>query len=397
MRTPRRVINAKGPATVLGGARVPDAVIDTMATAMRHSVHIPELQGHVGTEVARLIGAESAFVTGCAAAGMSIGVAAAIGGSDLAQVTSLPRPSHSRTEVVIQKGHMIIVGGCNADQVIRLGGGTPVEVGTAADCTDFQLTAGIGPNTAAALFVDGERANGSGMLSLREFARPCHEARVPVIVDAAGSTSPDEFLSEGADAVVVSAHKWFRGPTAGIVAGREDLVHAAYLHSEFGVGRPMKAGKEAIAGVLAAIQAWDAGDDDARAETERAVAAGIVSQLAGLPGLTVSEVPTDHESPAATTVRIDVDPATAHIQAWQLADRAEAMDPSVALYDYEAAQGYLLIDPGFLDQGDDDTIAAAIRQVLERAQAEPFDITVPPPPRFATLVERVQNWRTPAS
>jgi len=397
MPTPRRVINAKGPATVLGGARASAPVIDAVTAAMRDSVHIPELQGHVGAEVAKLLGAESAFVTGCAAAGMSIAVAAAVGGDDLAQVTSLPKPSHPRTEVVIQKGHMIIVGGCNADQVIRLGGGTPVEVGTAADCTDFQLAAAIGPNTAAGLFVDGERARGSGMLNLRDFARLCHDHGVPVIVDAAGSTAVAEFLRDGADLVIVSAHKWLRGPTAGIVAGRADLVHAAYLHSEFGVGRPMKAGKEGIAGVLAAVRAAEAGDDSARAQTERAVAANIVDQLAGLAGLTVREVPTEHESTAVTTVRIDVDPALANIQAWQLADATEAMDPSVALYDYEAAQGYLLIDPGFLDDGDDEIIAAAIRQVHERAQAEPFDIAEAPAPRFATLVERVQNWRTTGS
>lgn len=393
MPQPRRVINAKGPATVLGGARVSEPVIQATADAMRQSVHIPELQAHVGATIAELTGAESAFVTGCAAAGMAIGVAAAIGGADLAQVTSLPRTTHSRTEVVIQKAHMIIVGGCNADQVIRLGGGTPVEVGTAADCTDFQLGAELGPNTAAGMFVDGERAHGSGLLSLSQFAEQCHAAGVPVIVDAAGTVAPGQYLDAGADLVIISAHKWFRGPTAGIVVGRHDLIHAAYLHSEFGVGRPMKAGKEAIAGVLAAVQTWTAGPDASRQATERALATGLVKRLAGLAGITAAEAATQHESTAAATVRIDVDPAAAHLQAWQLADATEAMDPSVALYDYEAAQGYLLVDPGFLDEGDDELIAEAIRQVHSRAQAQPFDIAASPAPRFATLVERVENWR----
>jgi D-glucosaminate-6-phosphate ammonia-lyase len=391
---PRRVVNGKGPATILGGARVSETVIAAMADAMRRSVHMPELQAAAGSVIARAIGAEAAFVTGCAAAGMSVSVAAAIGGADPAQVTSLPRPSHARTEIVIQKAHVIIVGGCSADQVIRLGGGSPVEVGTAADCADFQLAAGIGPNTAAALFVEGERAHGSGTLGLAEVVRVCHEARVPVIVDAAGTSSPRAFFEAGADLVVFSGHKWFRGPTSGVVAGRRDLVHAAFLHGEFGVGRPMKAGKEGIAGVLAAVEEWADGAAAKRDELERSIAAGVVDGLAGLPGLTPRIVPTEHESTAAVTVRVDVDAAAARVQAWQLAEATEALDPSVVLYDYEAAQGYLLIDPGFLDEGDDRLIVDAVSRVLGQARRQPFDLDAAAPPRFAALVSGAADWLT---
>lgn len=392
MTKPRRVVNGKGPATVLGGAQVHAKVIAAMTEAMRGSVHMGELQFSAGQEIASAIGAEAAFVTGCAAAGMSVGVAAAIGGADLSQVTSLPHALHDRTEVVIQKAHVIIVGGCDANQVIRLGGGRPVEVGTAADCADFHLAAGLGPRTAAALFVDGERAHGSGTLSLRQFADQCHEAGIPVIVDAAGTYDPGQFFADGADLVVFSIHKWFRGPTAGVIAGRKDLVDAAFLHGEFGVGRPMKAGKEGVAGALAAVRLWAAGDSGERTELERGLVDAIVDGLHGLPGLTAYAATTLHESTAPTSVRIDVDPADAKIQAWQLAARTEAMEPSVVLYDYEAAQGYLLVDPGFLTAGDAPEIVRAIRSALPDGPSEAADLTAAPPPRFATLARTMAAW-----
>lgn len=392
MPVPRRVINGKGPATVLGGAQVDSRVVDAVAEAMQTSVHMGELQWTAGQEIASAIGAEAAFVTGCAAAGMSVGVAAAIAGADMAQVTAMPRALHDRTEVVIQKAHTIIVGGCDASQVVRLGGGTPVEVGTAADCADFHLAAGLSARTAAGLFIDGERAHGSGTLGLRAFAEQCHAAGVPVIVDAAGTTDPGAFLAQGADLVVFSVHKWFRGPTAGVVAGRRDLVHAAFLQGEFGVGRPMKAGKEGVAGALAAVRLWRAGTEEDRVMREREIVAAVVEGLADVRGLVVRAVRTEHESTAPISVRIDVNAREAGVQAWQLAARTEAMDPSVVLYDYEAAQGYLLIDPGFLHPGDHEHIVRAVRDAVGSGPHGPADLSTAPPPRFATLVETMAGW-----
>lgn len=392
MPSPRRVINGKGPATVLGGAQVPEPVIDAMARTMRTSVHMGELQHSAGSEIARVIGAEAAFVTGCAAAGMSIGIAAAIGGNDMSQVTSLPRTLHDRNEVVIQKAHMIIVGGCDANQVIRLAGGEPVEVGTAADCADFHLRTGLTDRTAAGLFVEGERAHGSGTLSLRAFADQCHEAGVPVIVDAAGTHDPEPFFDDGADVVVFSVHKWFRGPTAGVLAGQKDLIDASFLHAEFGVGRPMKAGKEGVAGALAAVRHWSSAPTGSRLAEEQHILDSIQSQLTEIPGLTVREVATEHESTAAKSIRLDVQAQVAGIQAWQVAEETERADPSVVLYDYEAAQGYLLIDPGFLNHEEVPELVEAIQATMDRAAAQPHDLSATPPPRFATLTRTMAAW-----
>lgn len=390
MDTPRQVINAKGPATVLGAAPVPPRVVTAMTEVLARSVHMGELQATAGAEIAGMLGAEAAFVTGCAAAGMVVGIAAAIAGGDLADVTRLPRLRHDRNQVVVQKAHVIIVGGCSADQVIRIAGGVPVEAGTAADCADFHVRAELGPRTAAGLYVVGERASGSGTLGLRRFAELCHAHGVPVIVDAAGSLEPGRHLRDGADVVVFSAHKWFRGPTAGVVAGRHDLVHAAFLHAELGVGRPMKAGKEGVAGALEALRMWRDGAHRDRAALERQLVSSLRDRLHGLSGVHATVVPTEHESTAACTLRLDIDPEAAGMPAWELAAALEAQDPSVALYDYEAAQGYLLVDPGLLDAGDDGAIAGALRAAL--ASGPRRADTGGAPPRLATLAATVEAW-----
>ena len=63
----------------------------------------------------------------------------------------------------------------------------------------------------------------------------------------------------GADIVIYSGHKFLGGPTTGIVAGRKDLVRAAFLQNR-GIGRGMKVGKESIVGVMAALEAWERRD-----------------------------------------------------------------------------------------------------------------------------------------
>src|SRR4029453_18189779 len=76
------------------------------------------------------------------------------------------------------------------------------------------------------------------------------------------------FLARGADIALYSGHKFLGGPTTGIVAGRKDLVRAAYLQNR-GVGRGMKVGKESIAGVMAALEAWEKRDHAGIRKRER--------------------------------------------------------------------------------------------------------------------------------
>ena len=130
---------------------------------------------------------------------------------------------------------------------------------------------------------------------LRDVVAVAHAAGVPVIVDAAAELPPqanlNRFIAEGADLVVFSGGKAIGGPQAsGILCGRRDLIMAAALQhldmdvmAEFwapparlidrdrldglprqGIGRPCKAGKEEIVGLLTALELFIAEGDAAR-------------------------------------------------------------------------------------------------------------------------------------
>jgi L-seryl-tRNA(Ser) seleniumtransferase/D-glucosaminate-6-phosphate ammonia-lyase len=75
---------------------------------------------------------------------------------------------------------------------------------------------------------------------------------VPVVVETAAESDLAHFLRLGADLVIYSGSKDLLGPTGGLVLGRRALVDAVRAQSS-GIGRAMKIRKEAIVGMVDAI------------------------------------------------------------------------------------------------------------------------------------------------
>src|SRR5207302_1807429 len=117
-----------------------------------------------------------------------------------------------------------------------------------------------------------------------------HAKGVPVIADLASEYDLKGFLAAGADIAVYSAHKFLGGVTAGIVAGRKELVRATFLQN-YGIGRGMKVGKESIAATMAALEAWGRRDHAAIRARERGYLDLWVSRFSGLPGVQAQIVP----------------------------------------------------------------------------------------------------------
>src|SRR2546425_2094189 len=59
----------------------------------------------------------------------------------------------------------------------------------------------------------------------------------------------------------------FRSLTAGVIAGRRDLVRACYLQ-ERGIGRAMKVGKEGVISLIAALTRWQARSEEHTSELQ---------------------------------------------------------------------------------------------------------------------------------
>lgn len=337
-----RVVNACGKMTHLAGAIVLPEVVEEVAEAMGHFFDLDELQARAGEVIARATGAEWGCVTACTAAGIALGVAAAMTGKDLGKVWQLPDTAGMANRVVLQKGHAVNFGAPIA-QMIRLAGAEVVEVGTVHSTTETHLRHAIGERTAAVVFVVSHHTVRYGCVPLERAVAIAHEAGVPVIVDgAAQSFVIREIVGAGADLVICSGHKYLCGTTAGVVCGRRDLVEAVNLQNR-GIGRPMKVGKEGIFGVMAALNyrmrldvaGWEAEQDR---KMHR-----IMERLEGIPGVALSVDPDPNGNPFSRA-RVTVDEARAGLTARAISRVMADGDPSIRLRAHHADEGYFTVD-----------------------------------------------------
>ena len=250
----RRIINACGKMTSLSGAKVLPEIAAQASASLGEFYDLDELQAAAGKVISRVTGAESGCVTACTAAGLTESVAAWLTGNDLAKVLKLPDCRWGTSKVVIQKGHCVNYGS-PVTQNIRMAGAEVVEVGevnrTLPEHVQHELEAG---GVAAVMHVESHHTVQKGMLDLAAVVELAHKYDVPVIVDGAAQDQRIRSMIEmGVDLIVVSAHKYLCSTTGGIVAGRKELVDAVYLQNR-GIGRAMKAGKEAIFGAMAALE-----------------------------------------------------------------------------------------------------------------------------------------------
>ncbi len=359
----RPVINVSGTMTALGASIVAPQAIRTISEILPQFVEIHDLQRKASVVIARLTGAETGCVTASASAGITISVAGAMTGADLARIEQLPDTTGMKDEVVIQAGHNVHYG-APVEQAIRLAGAKVVMVGTATHAMPHQLVGKITEHTAAAVYVVSHHAVEYGQIPLREFSRICHEKGVPVIADLASEYDLRGFLAQGADVAIYSAHKFLGGPTAGIVAGSKEFVRAAYFQN-FGIGRGMKVGKEGIVGAMAALEAWEKREHQAIRELETSYLKLWQERFSGLVGITVTIEPDPTNNPL-DRLKLAVKTDEAKITAWELADRLVAGDPPIIVRDHEIEHGFFYLDPCNLHPGQAEAVADRICEELQR-------------------------------
>jgi uncharacterized pyridoxal phosphate-dependent enzyme len=337
----RRVVNASGTETTKGASPVCPEVIAAVSELVTHSVEMAELQSVACQVIARTVGAEAGLVVNCTAAGICMTMAGCMTGKNLARIERLPDTTGLKNEVILQRGHNVTYGGY-IEQHIRTIGGRTVEIGAATECGVYQLEDAITDKTACALYVVSHHTVQSGLIDLPSFAAACHKRGVPVIVDAAAEPDPKSYLDAGADAVIFSVHKRLAGLTGGVVAGKLDMVQAAYWQ-EKGIGRPMKVGKETVISAIAALERWASRD---KAEVGRELDARLklaVEKLSGLPGIrAVSEF--DSTTPTFSRLHLYVDAEAAGLSAYELSQELWNTTPSIYVRNLMADIGLLQVD-----------------------------------------------------
>src|SRR5437588_527827 len=309
------IINASGAVTRLGGAPMPQAVLEVFCAAARESVPLDQLQGAASRAIAEATGAESGLVTSGAAAALTLGAAAILTGYDLGRMERLPRCDGFPHEFVVAREQRN-----GYDHAVRAAGARLVEVGfnevvagAGVRRTEaWEYEAAFGPPTAGVLYVLDPQSRPP----LAEVVERAHRRGLPVLVDAAGELPPRanlrDVVAAGADLVAFSGGKAIRGPQAtGILCGRRDLIGAAAVqmldmddHPELwdppadlidksrlaglprhGIGRGFKVSKEQIVALLTALRLFAAGAYDDlvaayRPRLER-IAAGLRGAQAG--------------------------------------------------------------------------------------------------------------------
>jgi L-seryl-tRNA(Ser) seleniumtransferase len=266
------LVNINGTITVIGGSVMPPEVMELMRRGNEHFVLIDELEIAAGKFIAKLCKSPAGYtglVTAGAAAALVVGYAGMMTEDLEPRIRTIPDVSDfPRNEVIIQKSHRYPF-----DHQIRQTGAKLVEVETREE-----MIAAINPKTVAIHFTN--ILSDKGKVSGPETVAIAKEHNLYTFNDAAADVPPVERLWEypamGFDMVAFSGGKDIRGPqAAGVLIGREDLMHYALLNmspQEDRIGRCCKVGKETVFGMLKALELFVNQDYEAtlRAYDERA-------------------------------------------------------------------------------------------------------------------------------
>ena len=324
----RPFINCTGTLTVNGGSLELPIVQTAQAEASKHMVQLDELMHAVGARLGELTGAEFGIVTsGCAAAITHATSACLAGGNPEIHIHLPNMEGMAKSEVIIPKAARN-----NYDAAIRGTGVKIIEPRSAAE-----LEAAINPKTAM-IYIRSEVPNGPPTNA--ETYRIAKAHNIPVLIDAAPEilTFPNVHLQAGATMVVYSGGKQIRGPQcSGMLLGRKDLVRAAWVHSapHHGFSRNMKVGKEEVIGLLAAVEAWVAGNYTYKVRWQEMIDRmnAIKARVETVPGVTAAvRIPADtvlsNRSPSVT---VNWDPATNGITGQEVARMVDTTEPRILL------------------------------------------------------------------
>ncbi len=274
------VINSRGTFTIITGSQTLPEVKRAMDEASRHYAQMDELMDGVGRRLAEITGAEWGIVTNGCCAAIAHCTCAAIAGNNPERMQQLPDLTGLRNEVIIPAYSRNVY-----DHAVRMVGVKIVELRDAAG-----IEAAFNPRTAMVYILGGP--GDDGPLGTRAMAEAARRHGVPVLVDAAAeilTIKPNVHLERGATAVAYSGGKCIRGPqAAGLVLGEKEWLQAAWANSapHHAYGRAMKAGKEEIMGMLAAVEMWIRRDHAAEWKEWEARLAHIAGRAQEVQGVT---------------------------------------------------------------------------------------------------------------
>jgi L-seryl-tRNA(Ser) seleniumtransferase len=249
-----------------------------------------------------------------------------------------------------------------------MAGAVLVEAGDADACTPQAIEAAIGPRTAALIYIvsPGLAERGVGP---ERMARIAHGHGLPLIVDAASTLPPVGHLRRwtdtGADLVILSGGKGIRGPqNTGLLVGRADLIRAAAANGapNAAIGRPCKVSKEAIIGLVTAIELFLQDDHDAEWTRHLDEARRILSAVEGIPGVR-ARLEENRSVYTAPTLLLRLDPRVVGHTPEEVMHALRRGEPPIMV---RVSRGEVLVDPHCLRGDEASVVARRLREELLR-------------------------------
>jgi len=358
----RRVVNARGRMTLLGGSVLPKEVLEAMIEANRCYVDMEELQNQAGKIIADLLGAEDAMVTSGAFSALVLATAACMTRKDVSLMEKIPFTEGMKNEVIIQRGLRV-----KYDRAITVAGAKFVEVGDENGTSPDDIEKAINEKTVAIHFLAPGKENA---VPLSEVLKIAKKHDLPVIVDAAGQVLPVEnmrkYVSMGADLTCFGA-KYFDGPnSAGILCGRKDLIEAAKLqtficfesHNIRALGRGMKLDRQEIVATVVALQRWMSMDHKARLQEQHRRIERLIAELNKIPGINAEL--SGERMGITTSAHVKLDQKVLGLTSQEVVDALKNCDPSV----WVGLRGEtILINADTLVEGDEEVIVESFKKV----------------------------------
>ena len=368
----RRIVNAYGPATILGGS-----VLDSRVTAameqMSHSfVDMDELMEKSGRIVADLLGVESAMITTGAAAGLALSAAACMTGMDRSKIEALPETlGFQKNEIVVQNGHRNTY-----DRCLRVSGAKLISVGIPYLTHSWELESALTNKTAAIAHFTIATAR-PGLIGFDQVADIAKKHSLPLIVDGCNDVLPSlsnfsQFIRDGASLVVISGGKNIQGPNdTGIVCGKEDLVKACAANAAphmHGIGRTMKVSKEQIVGLVTALEIYSQIDPKTRYSEWEKRLTRIQSELDQIPFVELRMVPEKLDLSKVPHLEIHLDESALGFSAREVVTALKSLEQPIVLdigYWEKFRSETLFVSPVCMQDGDEVTIATELRRLFK--------------------------------
>lgn len=358
----RPFINAAGTYTTLTASLMQPECVEAMQYASRMFVRLEEVQDAVGKRIAQILETESAMVTSGAAGALTVGTAACVAGDNPEFIRRLPDVTGMKNEVIVQKSHRY-----GYDHAVRTCGIKFVEVETADE-----LERAVNSRTAMMLFYNNN--DPVGQIKSPEFVKLGKKHNIPTFTDASADVPPVENLTRytrmGFDLVTFSGGKGICGPqSAGILAGRKDLIRAARLNTSpysDSIGRGMKVNKEEMLGMMVALDNFAKRDHQAEwTEWEKRI--GILKDsISNFKSLT-AETFVPEIANHVPHLRIKWDAAALKITPEEVVKQLRAGDPSIEAT--PSAKDELVFAVWMLQPGETQIVARRVRAILKGAGA----------------------------